>query len=59
MESHKKSILGSIMCFSEVILFSFVMLNNKKKVIWNKKCMKFTEGQTLDHMRTMAYHFHR
>ena len=31
IESHKKSNLGSILCFSEVILISFVMLNNKTK----------------------------
>ena len=31
IESRKKSNLGSILCFSEVILISFVMLNHKKR----------------------------
>ena len=31
----------------------------KQKVFPNKKCMKFTMGQTSDSMTTMAYHFHR
>ena len=31
----------------------------KQNVIRNKKCMKFTMGQTSDSMTTMAYHFHR
>ena len=46
IESHKKSNVGSILCFSEVILISFIIQNNKKNVIFNKKCMKFTVGQT-------------
>ena len=31
IESHKIWDLGSSLCFSEVILISFVMLNNKKR----------------------------
>ena len=46
IESHKIWNLGTNLCFSEVNLISYVMLNNKESVIWNKTCMKFTVGQT-------------
>ena len=54
IESLKIRNFSSSLVFSEVILISFVMLNNNKNVICNKKCTKFTLDQTPDSMTTMA-----
>ena len=59
IESHKIWNLGSRLCFREVILIFLLCRTMLVDVIRNKKCMKFTMGQTSDSMMTMAYHFHR